>query len=71
MPLEISMTRAAIVGWAHTAFGKLDDPDVESLIARVSGQALQHAGVAAGDVDGIYVGEIGRASWRERVCLAV
>jgi acetyl-CoA C-acetyltransferase len=50
------MTRAAIVGWAHTAFGKLDDPDVESLMARVSSQALQHAGVAATDVDGVYVG---------------
>lgn len=50
------MTRATIVGWAHTPFGKLDDPDVESLMARVSGQALQHAGVAAKDVDGVYVG---------------
>ncbi len=50
------MTRASIVGWAHTPFGKLDDPDVESLIARVSGEALNHAGVETSDVDGIYVG---------------
>ncbi len=50
------MTRAAIVGWAHTPFGKLEDPDVESLMSRVSGQALQHAGVAVEDVDGVYVG---------------
>lgn len=50
------MTRACIVGWAHTPFGKLEDPDVESLIARVSGPALDHAGVAIKDVDGIYVG---------------
>lgn len=50
------MTRACIVGWAHTTFGKLDDPDVESLVARVSGAALGHANVAANDVDGIYVG---------------
>jgi acetyl-CoA C-acetyltransferase len=50
------MTRAAIVGWAHSPFGKLDEPDVESLIARVSGEALTHAGVGAEDVDGIYVG---------------
>lgn len=50
------MTRACIVGWAHTPFGKLEDPDVESLIARVSGAALDHAGVAARDVDGIFVG---------------
>jgi len=32
-------------GWVHTAFGKLDDPDVESLIARVSGEALAHASI--------------------------
>ncbi len=50
------MTRAAIVGWAHTPFGKLEDKDVEGLISRVSGAALDHAGIAAKDVDGIYVG---------------
>ncbi|EIM29918.1 acetyl-CoA acetyltransferase [Microvirga lotononidis] len=50
------MTRASIVGWAHTPFGKLEDPDVESLMARVSGEALAHAGIGPEDVDGIYVG---------------
>ncbi|GJD49686.1 3-ketoacyl-CoA thiolase [Methylobacterium crusticola] len=50
------MTRACIVGWAHTPFGKLEDPDVESLMARVSGEALAHAGVGTDQVDGIYVG---------------
>ncbi len=50
------MTRASIVGWAHTPFGKLEDPDVESLMARVSGEALAHAGVGTDQVDGIYVG---------------
>ncbi|MEQ1612108.1 MAG: acetyl-CoA acetyltransferase [Hyphomicrobiaceae bacterium] len=50
------MTRGCIVGWAHTPFGKLDDPDVESLMARVSGEALAHAGVGTEQVDGIYVG---------------
>ncbi len=50
------MARASIVGWAHTNFGKLEDPDVETLMARVSGKALEHAGVGAEDVDGIYVG---------------
>ena len=48
--------RAAIVGWAHTQFGKLDDPDVESLITRVSAAALNHAQIAASDVDVITVG---------------
>jgi acetyl-CoA C-acetyltransferase len=50
------MTRGCIVGWAHTPFGKLEDPDVESLMARVSGEALAHAGVGPQDVEGIYVG---------------
>ena len=50
------MSRASVVGWAHTPFGKLDDPDVESLIGRVSGEALEHAGIAPEQVDGIYVG---------------
>ncbi|MXQ12128.1 acetyl-CoA acetyltransferase [Microvirga makkahensis] len=50
------MARACIVGWAHTPFGRLEDPDVESLMARVSGAALDHAGVETSDVDGIYVG---------------
>jgi acetyl-CoA C-acetyltransferase len=52
----LNMTRACIVGWAHTPFGKLEDPDVESLIARVSGEALAHAGVGTDRVDGIFVG---------------
>ena len=47
---------AAIVGWAHTPFGKLEDPDVESLMGRVAGEALAHAGVASADVDAIAVG---------------
>jgi acetyl-CoA C-acetyltransferase len=50
------MSKACIVGWAHTPFGKLDDPDVESLIGRVSGEALAHAGIGTDAVDGIYVG---------------
>ena len=48
--------RAVIVGWSHTPFGKLDDPDTESLMARVSGAALDHAGISPEAVDGIYVG---------------
>ena len=48
--------RAVIVGWSHTPFGKLDEPDVESLIARVSRSALDHAQVAPEDVDFVTVG---------------
>lgn len=45
-----------IIGWAHTRFGKSDAPDVEALMAEVSGAALDHAGIAAEQVDGIFVG---------------
>src|ERR1700748_3694367 len=47
---------AAIVGWAHTPFGKLAGETVESLIVRVTGEALIDAGVAASDVDEIVLG---------------
>ena len=47
---------ACIVGWAHTPFGKLDTETVESLIVRVTNEALTHAGIAAEDVDEILLG---------------
>ncbi|MCC5983339.1 MAG: acetyl-CoA acetyltransferase [Rhodobacteraceae bacterium] len=50
------MTRAQIIGWAHTCFGKAEAPDTESLMAEALPQALAHAGVGAGDVDGLFVG---------------
>lgn len=50
------MTDPYIVGWAHTAFGKVDAPDTEALMAEVTGPALDHAGIPAEDVDGIFVG---------------
>ena len=47
---------AAIVGWAHTPFGKLAEESVESLIVRVACEALAHAGVEPKDVDEIVLG---------------
>ena len=47
---------AAIVGWAHTPFGKLNGETVESLIVRVATEALADAGIAAKDVDEIVLG---------------
>jgi acetyl-CoA C-acetyltransferase len=47
---------AAIVGWAHTPFGKLAEESVESLIVRVAGEALENAGIAPKDVDEIVLG---------------
>ncbi|MCB1407526.1 MAG: acetyl-CoA acetyltransferase [Rhodobacteraceae bacterium] len=50
------MTRAHIVGWSHSKFGKSDQPDTEHLIAETLAPALEHAGIGAEDVDGIFVG---------------
>lgn len=50
------MTDPQIVGWAHGAFGKSEHPDTEALMADVVPAALRHAGVEAGDVDGVFVG---------------
>ena len=47
---------ACIVGWAHTPFGKLDTETVESLIVRVTQEALEHAGIGAEDVDEVVLG---------------
>ncbi len=50
------MTEACIVGWAHSPFGKLEDPDLETLIGRVAGAAIEDAGIPATEVDGVFVG---------------
>jgi acetyl-CoA C-acetyltransferase len=47
---------AAIVGWAHTAFGKLAGETVESLIVRVATDALADAGIGPSEVDEIVLG---------------
>jgi acetyl-CoA C-acetyltransferase len=50
------MTEACIVGWAHSPFGKLEDPDVESLIGRVAGAAIADAGIGPAEIDAVFVG---------------
>jgi acetyl-CoA C-acetyltransferase len=47
---------ACIVGWAHTAFGRLEGQTVESLVTRVTRDALADAGVEPGDVGEIVLG---------------
>jgi acetyl-CoA C-acetyltransferase len=47
---------AAIVGWAHMPFGKHEGETVESMVVRVTQEALAHAGIAASDVDEIVMG---------------
>ncbi len=50
------MINQSIVGWAHSPFGKLTDPDVESLIDRVAGQAIEDAGLEPDEIDAVFVG---------------
>lgn len=50
------MTEPLIVGWAHTKFGKSEAPDTLALMAEVARPALDHAGVTADAVDGIFAG---------------
>ena len=50
------MSKAQIVGWAHSPFGKLEQQDTEELMAAVAAPAMAHAGVEPKDVDGIFVG---------------
>ena len=45
-----------IVGWGHTKFGKMPDMDLEALIVSAGREALEHSGVAPGDVGGIWLG---------------
>jgi acetyl-CoA C-acetyltransferase len=46
----------SIIGWGHTPFGKLEGETLESLIIRVTREALAHAQVEARDVDEILLG---------------
>lgn len=50
------MSRAQIIGWSHSQFGKSAHPDTEHLIAEILAPALEHAGVSADAIDGIFVG---------------
>ncbi|MFP7672511.1 acetyl-CoA acetyltransferase [Marivita sp. S0852] len=50
------MTKAQIVGWAHSPFGKSEHPDTETLMSATVPGALDHAGIEAEDVDAIFVG---------------
>ncbi len=52
---------ARIVGWGHTAFGALKDKSFEDLILEAAGEALEHAGITAGDVDAIWLGHFNNA----------
>jgi acetyl-CoA C-acetyltransferase len=54
------MTEAAIIGWAHSPFGKLEaEPDLESLITSVARAAIEDAGISPTEIDAGFVGIFG------------
>lgn len=59
------MTESCIVGWAHSPFGKLEEPDVEGLIARVAGAAIADTGITAAEVDAVFVGHFNNGFSRQ------
>jgi len=49
-------TNAVMVGFGHTAFGKLDGLDLEALIVAAAREAIQDAGVEASEIDAVWLG---------------
>jgi acetyl-CoA C-acetyltransferase len=49
-------TTPQITGWAHSAFGRLESPDVADLMGQVVPEALVDAGLEPRDVDAVFVG---------------
>jgi acetyl-CoA C-acetyltransferase len=46
-----------LTGWGHSRFGKLTDETLESLIVQVATEAISKAGIDAGQIDEIYLGQ--------------
>jgi acetyl-CoA C-acetyltransferase len=65
------MRHAAIVGWGHTPFGRLDGQDLESLILAASRQAIDDAGLAARDIDAVYLGHFNSGMVPDGFCASM
>jgi acetyl-CoA C-acetyltransferase len=46
-----------LTGWGHSRFGKLTDETLESLIVQVATEAISTAGIEAGQIDEVYLGQ--------------
>src|SRR3954471_21814736 len=55
----MSAPEACIIGWAHTPFRKLEEPALESLLARVGRAAIEDAGITPAEIDAGFVGVFG------------
>lgn len=58
------MGDACIVGWGHTPFGRREE-DLEGLIGLAAREALDHAGIGAEQVDGIWLGHFNAGMVRD------
>lgn len=58
------MGDACIVGWGHTPFGRREE-DLEALIGLAVREALDHAGIGAEQVDGIWLGHFNAGMVRD------
>ena len=47
------MSKAQMVGWSHSHFGKSEAPTTQALMGEVVAPALEHAGIGAESVDGV------------------
>ena len=56
---EEPVMTACIVGWSHSAFGKHEGEDVESLLVKVARDAVADAGLGPDDIDEIVLGHYG------------
>jgi acetyl-CoA C-acetyltransferase len=50
-------TDILLTGWGHSRFGKLIDETLETLIVMVAREAIAAAGIDAGEIDEIYLGQ--------------
>lgn len=48
--------RAAIVGWGHTQFGRLDGMSIEDLIVAATREAVIDAGLTGEEIDAVWLG---------------
>jgi acetyl-CoA C-acetyltransferase len=62
---------AAIVGWGHTRFGRLDDRSIEDLILEAAREALTHAGIAGSDVDAAWLGHFNNGLVPDGFCASM
>src|SRR3546814_14573532 len=60
--------QANIVGWGHTAFGKLSGDTIESLIASAAKQAIVHAGIDPRDIDAVWLGHFNSGMVTDAFC---